>query len=459
MNKILILCSLMLFQLFVFSQRLPLLKISENKRFIVDENGKPFFWLGDTGWLLFTKLNRDEAEKYLADRSQKGFNVIQVMLLHSVKVVDFYGDSALINGDVSKPRLIENNPNIDDKKYDYWDHVDYIIDLAAKHGIYMALVPIWGGNVKAGLVSREQAKSYATFLAKRYKSKQNIIWVNGGDIKGSDSTEIWKIIGNTIRSNDSRHLITFHPYGRHSSSLWFHNEKWLDFNMFQSGHRHYAQDTMPGEQHYGPDNWKYLQHDLLLSPAKPSLDGEPSYEQIPWGLHDSLQPYWTENDVRRYAYWSVFSGACGFTYGHNAIMQFYKPGDKSKAYGVKQFWFDALKAPGAAQMRYLKSLMDAHSGLDRIPDQSVIFGDPGFKYEYITALRGKNYIMVYTFTGRKFRLTMGKIPGKTLNASWYNPRDGKTTEAGLVQNEGIHEFIPTGDHSEGSDWILVLSSF
>jgi hypothetical protein len=27
--------------------------------------------------------------------------------------------------------------------------------------------------------------------------------------------------------------------------------------------------------------------------------------------------------VRRYAYWSVFAGSCGHTYGHNAIMQFY----------------------------------------------------------------------------------------------------------------------------------------
>jgi len=42
----------------------PQLKVSENHRFLMDSEGKPFFWLGDTGWLLFSKLTREEAEKY-----------------------------------------------------------------------------------------------------------------------------------------------------------------------------------------------------------------------------------------------------------------------------------------------------------------------------------------------------------------------------------------------------------
>src|SRR4030095_7572150 len=72
------------------------LRISANHRFFADQSGKPFFWLGDTGWLLFSKLDRDEAEKYLEDRRKKGFTVIQVMVLHSLGVVNVYGDSALV---------------------------------------------------------------------------------------------------------------------------------------------------------------------------------------------------------------------------------------------------------------------------------------------------------------------------------------------------------------------------
>jgi hypothetical protein len=62
----------------------PRLKLSDNKRYLSTEKGDPFFWLGDTGWMLFSKLSREEAERYFDDRKQKGFNVIQVMVLQNI---------------------------------------------------------------------------------------------------------------------------------------------------------------------------------------------------------------------------------------------------------------------------------------------------------------------------------------------------------------------------------------
>ncbi|MDP4208623.1 MAG: glycoside hydrolase family 140 protein [Bacteroidota bacterium] len=436
------------------------LKIAADHRHFVDANGKPFFWLGDTGWLLFVKTNREEAEKYLEDRRQKGFNVIQVMVVHSVKAgKDIYGDSALINHDLSKPRITPGNTFGKDKEYNFWDHVDYIVDLAAKKGIYMAMVPIWGTNVKSGWVSREQARAYATFLAERYKNRKNIIWVNGGDIKPNDSIETWRIIGNTLKEKDPNHLVTFHPFGRHTSSIWFHDEPWLDFNMFQSGHRDYAQDTEKGELHYGPDNWKFLAHDFALSPAKPSLDGEPSYEKIPHGLHDTTQAYWTDNDVRRYGYWSVLAGGAGFTYGHNSVMQFYKPTDHGSAYGAKNYWTEAINDPGGKQMTYLKKLFLSRPFIQLTPDQSIIAdGSQGERYEYLTAAHGKKYVFIYNYTGRPFKVNMGKIAGAKVKASWYNPRDGKATLIGTFKNSGIAEFTPAGQKQDGNDWVLILDS-
>src|SRR5687768_1137633 len=116
---------------------LPKLRVSENKRYIVTVKGDPFFWLGDTGWLLFGKLSREEAEKYLEDRRKKGFNVIQVMVLHTLGAVNVYGDSALVNRNVSAPKTTSGNMVGDSVQYDFWDHVDYIIDLAAEKGLYM----------------------------------------------------------------------------------------------------------------------------------------------------------------------------------------------------------------------------------------------------------------------------------------------------------------------------------
>ncbi len=434
------------------------LKISSNHRFFTDGKGKPFFWLGDTGWLLFSKLTREEAQQYLEDRRQKGFTVIQVMVLHTVAAINVYGDSALINKNVATPLSTPGNSFSDAVQYDYWDHVDYIIDLAAQKGLYLALVPVWGSNVKSGWVSRENAGTYAKWLADRYKNKWNIVWLNGGDIKGSDSAETWKIIGSTLKANDPNHLISFHPFGRTTSSQWFHNEPWLDFNMFQSGHRSYDLDTAKSEHRFGPDNYKFLQIDCNLKPTKPSLDGEPSYELIPYGLHDTTKPYWQAADVRRYAYWSVFAGGAGHTYGHNSVMQMHKPSDKGSAYGSKKYWYDALNDSGARQMIYLKSLMLSKPYFERVPDQSLIAGAQGEKYNYIAATRGKDYAFIYDYSGRTFEVNMGKINGTKVSAGWYSPRDGSKKTIGSFLNKGVQKFDPPGEKQEGNDWVLILES-
>lgn len=436
---------------------LPTLKVSEKQRFLVDEKGNPFFWLGDTGWLLFTKLNREEADQYLTDRAAKGFNVIQVMVLHTLNAKNAYGDSALINMNVATPLLTEGNTFEDPVQYDYWDHVDYIIGKAADKGIYIGLVPVWGSNVKAGNVSSHQAEKYAEFLAKRNGNQTNIVWLNGGDVRGSDSIQVWQTIGKTLKKFAPGHLVTFHPFGRTQSSTWFHTEPWLDFNMFQSGHRRYDQDTARNETRYGEDNWRYVQVDYAKKPFKPTLDAEPSYEGIPQGLHDTLQPRWNDNDLRRYAYWSVFSGACGFTYGNNSVMQFYKPNGKPGDYGASQSWEQAINSPGAGQMAHLKNLMLKYQFTELVPDQSLV-ANQGERYNYQAALRGEKCLMVYTYNGRSISLNQEKLMGDEFRLSWFCPRDGSLIDGQTLRKTEIAEFDPPGDPENGNDWVLILET-
>ncbi|MES2773819.1 MAG: glycoside hydrolase family 140 protein [Bacteroidota bacterium] len=456
MKKILLIIFLGAF--FYPKAQMQLLKIAPNKRCFVTADGKPFFWLGDTGWLLFVKTKREQAIQYLDDRKAKGYNVIQVMVVHDLDLgVNVYGDSALHNKDVSQPITTPGKNFAKAAEYDFWDNVDFVIDEAAKRGIYMALVPVWGGNIKR--VSVKQATDYASFLAKRYRNKTNIIWLNGGDIKGGDALDKWNAIGKTLRTIDKNHLITFHPRGRNSSSEWFHNASWLDFNMFQSGHRSYAQDTSANEKlHYGEDNWRYVNYDYKLKPTKPTLDGEPSYEDIPYGLHDGKEPYWQDYEIRRYAYWSVFAGACGFTYGHNSVMQYYTPGDSGISFFPKIIWQDGLAAPGAGQMQYLKKLMLSKSYFDRVPDQSMIV-DNGEKYDRILATRGKDYALIYTYTGRNFKVKMGKIEGKKVMVSLLNPRTGVLSKYNLFDNTGVIDIKLSGEAKPGNDWVFVFQKF
>jgi hypothetical protein len=53
---------------------------------------------------------------------------------------------------------------------------------------------------------------------------------------------------------------------------------------------------------------------------------------------------------------------------------------------------------------------------------------------------------------------MGKISGDKVTASWYNPRNGKETKIGIVDNKGTKEFQPSGDKKDGNDWVLILRS-
>ncbi|MET0463829.1 MAG: glycoside hydrolase family 140 protein [Chitinophagaceae bacterium] len=433
------------------------MKISSSKRgFTVD--GKPFFWLGDTGWLLFVKLNRAETIQYLDTRKQQGYNVIQVMVVHDVKkAANQYGDSALINNDVSKPLVTPGNNPDNAAEYDFWDHVDFVVDEAAKRGIYMAMVPVWGANVKAKWVNETQAKAYATFLAERYKNRANIVWLNGGDIHGTVFPPVWNTIGTVLKEKDPGHLVTFHPFGRHTSSRWFHNASWLDFNMFQSGHRTYAQDTSKGESHYAEDSWKYVVEDLAKKPLKPTMDGEPSYEGIPYGLHDTTQPYWNANEVRRFAYWGVLAGGAGFTYGHNAVMQFYRPGDKDRAYGARKYWTEAINDTAALQMQYLRSLMETVAVADWKEAQAMVVNN-GIRYDRVAAAAGTNYLLFYTYTGKDFKLQLGKLKAASLLASWFDPKNGKYLEWRKIPNKGIHTFDPPGEPRDGNDWVLVLKT-
>ncbi|HAZ57601.1 MAG TPA: glycoside hydrolase, partial [Bacteroides graminisolvens] len=153
------------------------LVVSEEGRYLKHENGAPFFWLGETGWLLPERLNRDEAEYYLEQCKQRGYNVVQVQTMNNVPSMNAYGQYSLVDGfnfkDINKKGV-----------YGYWDHMDYIIKTAANKGIYIGMVCIWGTPVSKGQMSVKEAQAYGKFLAERYKNEPNVIWFIGGDIRG-----------------------------------------------------------------------------------------------------------------------------------------------------------------------------------------------------------------------------------------------------------------------------------
>jgi uncharacterized protein DUF4038/collagenase-like protein with putative collagen-binding domain len=417
--------------------------VSTNKRFILKE-GKPFFWLGDTAWELFHALNRQETDQYLKKRSEQGFTVVQAVVLAELDGLN----TPNANGD--KP-LIDNDPTKPNEKY--FEHVDYVIDKAAVYNMNIAMLPTWGDKVFKNpwgkgpeIFNAQNAAVYGAWLAKRYRDKKNIIWVLGGDRNPRNETDIqiWRAMGNAImKETANKALITYHPQPNPSSSAeWFHNESWLAFNMFQTGH---CRETAIYDK---------IQLVYNMKPVKPVLDGEPIYEDHP--VCFNAKEFGTSNafDVRRSAWLSLFAGSFGHTYGCHDVWQMYSA-KKEGVNGPHLFWNEALDLTGANQMIHVRKLMEAFPMTDRVPDQSLIKENDYVPAERIQATRGTDYLMVYSSAGKPFTVTLGKTTGNAVKGFWYNPKSGKRTPIEQMANTGSQLFTPAAS-GYGQDWILVL---
>jgi hypothetical protein len=420
------------------------LHISENRRFLVWDDGTPFFWLGDTGWELFHRLTLEEAEFYLENRRRQGFSVIQAVALaefdglHTPNACD---DRPLIDLDPARPNEA------------YFRHVDRIVALAADKGLIVALVPTWGDKLEllghgVGPVvfNPANARAYGEWIGRRYRDTWNLIWVNGGDRQGGGPNRpIWEALGAGIKSVDPNHLMTFHPPGGgdgHSSSEWFHDAGWLDFNLAQSGH----------ERRHLP-NYQLVEADYQRVPVKPCLDGEPRYEDHAVNWKPAELGYFDEHDVRQAVYWAVFAGGFGVTYGCHPIWQFCSDRHPPIAH-ARRPWREALDLPGAGQLIHLRRLIESRPMLSRVPAQEI-FVDPPAGAAHPRATRGEGYLFVYLPLGGTARLQAGAVAGRALRGWWFNPRDGQSRPFSIEPWSEVKEFHAPGE-GWGQDWVLVL---
>lgn len=433
------------------------LKISPNRRYLVHADGTPFFYLGDTAWELFHRLNREEADRYLQNRAGKGFTVIQAVALAELDGLNDpnpYGHRPLLDNDPTRPDVKDGAGN------DYWDHVDYIVKRAESLGLYIGFLPTWGDkwNKKWGvgpeIFNAQNAETYGEWVGRRYRAAPNIIWILGGDrpVESEAHKEVNRAMARGLRRGDGgAHLQTLHPPGGQGSATWFHSDDWLDFNMRQNGH-------VP---EFNP-RYEATRADYDREPTKPVLDGEPIYEDHPVSFKAKELGHSVAADVRRPLYWDLFTGAFGHTYGHHSVWQMWQPGRKPINNPLMP-WHEAIDQPGAAQMQHGRRLIESRPFLTRVPDDTVIVpADPpsavpgaGLKRFVATRDAEGSFAMVYAPTGRAFKVRISKIGGGNVKAWWFNPRTGEATLIGEFPNSGEREFM-TPTKGEDMDWVLVL---
>jgi hypothetical protein len=423
------------------------LKISSNNRFLVYEDDKAFFYLGDTAWQLFHRLNREQADLYLTNRAEKGFTVIQAVVLAELKGLDLpnaYGDLPLINRDPLQPNE------------SYFKHVDYIVNKAEELGLFIGMLPTWGRYWSSRsanediIFTPENARIFGKFLGKRYKDKP-IIWILGGDqniLTEQDRAIVTAMAEGLKEGDNDKHLITFHPRGPGFSSDYFHGAAWLDFNMYQSSHA--------AQNH---DNGLFAEHDYALTPPKPTLDGEPRYELIPVGFYFSganrLNRF-DDYDCRQAAYWSLLAGACGHTYGNNNIWQMWTP-ERAPVLWASVPWYEALDHPGAFQMGILRRLFESRPYQKLVPNNDIIKDGPmrgGGKMRAAVAKDG-SFAFIYSPRGEKFTIDKRFLKVKKANEIWFDPRYGIADVIHTADTFGIQTYSPP-TNGRGHDWLLIL---
>jgi hypothetical protein len=415
------------------------LKVSPNGRYFVDQDGIPFFYLGDTCWLLFQRLNRREVEEYLKDRAGKGFTVIQAYVIRGLGKRHPDGNSSLLG----EPPFLNRDPTKPNEAF--FKNVDYVVNRANELGLVLGLVTAksWHVNKHPEQVfNARNAYTFGKFLGERYKNNA-VLWYPGGDSAPGQDEAVWVAMAKGLKDGSGgRHLVSYHGNGQSSSSTWFHQAAWLDFNSIQSGHGWAAQ------------TYRFIDKDYALSPAKPTVDMEPPYENHPTG---AATPRIDSHQVRKGAYWNMLSGAAGHSYGALDLFWLYKDSDGPFPKDGFQPWRKAMAYEGSRQVGLMRRLFELRPWYKLVPDQAIIAAGRGEGEDLVRAARAKDgsFVIAYLPTGKPVRVKMDKVSGKTVKALWYDPREGTWRKIGEYPNRGNREFVAPSKGGR-SDWVLVL---
>ena len=398
------------------------LKISASRRYLVDQNNVPFLLQGDAAWSLIVELTKAEAEQYLENRRQKGFNTVLVNLIEHK-----FGRSVPRNRDGEGPFTTPGDFSTPNEKY--FAHADWVIKKAAEKGIQVLLAPDYLGYEGSDEGWYEETlangpaklRDYGRYVGNRYKGFDNIFWCLGGDRNPGRALREVMETARGIKEVDQRHLFTAHVAPEHSPVDVYPGADWLDVNV----------------------TYTYkLVHDSLLrdyqrTPVVPFFLIESTYE----GEHNA-----SEVQIRRQAYWAILSGATGQIMGNRPIWLY----DRG--------WEAAMDAPASVAMAHLKKLFDSRAWHELVPDQDhkVITAGLGefFGLDYLAAARTAdgNTVIAYLPTGRAVTVDMSKVASQRAKAWWFNPRTGKAQAVGEFPTSGSREFGPPAE----GDWVLVL---
>lgn len=434
--------------------------VSPCGHFLQHADGRPFFYLADTAWMLFNKLTDEEAVRLFKDRADKGFSAIQAVVFRDLfepnspdpQGLRPFASEADLHGARMDPRWLQR--------------VARLTRAAMEHGLFMALLPTWGDkwtehSNSAGPVIFDptSAHRYGRALSDALAGCDNVIWILGGDSCFHTQQQVRTIraMARGIRQGAcGDRLMSLHPAGGESSEL-LHTEDWLSFHALQSSHADpYVPNDLAIERMY------------RAMPPKPCLEMEACYERMPIGIgQQNGQPLegralFNAGDVRRMMYRSVLAGGAGFTYGCESIRQMYRPGDRVHAWDGQGIlpWWEALNAPGSSQVQLLKRILLERSYFTRVPAQELL-GPDGHAQQAgsiarvrVARCREGGYILTYLSLRQWVTLDTSCVGSSEMRLSVYAPQTDRCVAQWRVPNTGALRFMPESD----GDTLLVIDA-
>ena len=127
-------------------------------------------------------------------------------------------------------------------------------------------------------------------------------------------------------------------------------------------------------------------------------------------------------------------------------------------FNARPAWHEAIQAPSATQMGYLRGLIESRPFLTQVA-RSIVAGQRpgGDELEHVAALRGDGYALIYTPSGKPFRVRLGQALRQTGEGLVVRSahRQGQRV-IGQFRQKGDREFDPPGEPGVGNDWVLAL---
>ena len=430
------------------------LKVSANRRYLVDQNNVPFLIAGDVPQVIVTMASAAVAASYFDDRQAHGFNAMWIDVLVASP---YYPESREDGGtyDGILPFTGHLPGGNDTAHYDltkpneaYFSRVDQMLKLAANHGMVVFLDPIETGQWVP--TARNNGLSacgiYGRYLGNRYKRFDNIIWLNGNDFNTWEEPEddqVLRAVALGIKSVDPRHLHTIELNVHTSSS--YDDPTWVPIV------------SLNGTYTYSPT---YLQmwHSYNQTPTAPTYLLEAHYDLMDFG---KPWDYGTPPVLRRQEYWAMLSGGKGQLYG-NGYTCYFMSG-----------WKVHIDTVGVSQFMIWHDFFSSLPWQDLVPDQNRTVVTAGLgtlgdfqtrvsKSDYCTAAKTPDgsFVIAYMPTARTITVNMASLKAPA-NAKWFDPTDGAYTTApeGPFANSGTRQFTPPGNNHDGdSDWVLLLDA-